>query len=172
MELKYLLVAGVLAGAVLLGFILQSFLFSHPTTIGEGEPLTLSFSDIHGRSYRLSSFRGKVVIIGFISLWCGACKVQIQSYEEVWKEYRDRLVIVIVDVDPEATEKLLEPMSKDYGGGSWIWVKGSSDMIQRFNALIVPKTLIIDGEGRVAFSHLGLVPAETLSEEVSQLLGV
>lgn len=53
----------------------------------------------------LASYRGRPVIINFWASWCIPCKEEAPLLESVWKQYRDRgLVVLGVDINDVRSE--------------------------------------------------------------------
>ena len=50
-------------------------------------------------------------------------------------------------------------------------VEENDSVTSLFGITAVPETFIIDPDGNIAFMHIGSVTEETLSEEISVLLG-
>src|SRR2546422_4578877 len=48
-------------------------------------------------SLRLSSLRGKVVVINFWATWCQPCKKEAPRFQSAFERYRDRVAFVGVD---------------------------------------------------------------------------
>ena len=47
---------------------------------------------------------------------------------------------------------------------------GNDDITRRFQADSLPKTMLIDREGRVAVSHIGIVDKEAFEHNIQELL--
>src|SRR5947209_738940 len=62
---------------------------------------------IDGKTYKLSEFRGKVVVLNFWATWCPPCRKELPEYAEIQKEYADQGVQFIgIAVDEEGMEKV------------------------------------------------------------------
>ena len=55
---------------------------------------------ISGKEFRLSEFRGKVVLIDFWATWCGPCVRELPNVKQAWNRYKDKgLELVDSQVD-------------------------------------------------------------------------
>ena len=69
--------------------------------VGEAAP-EVAIRDMDGREIRLSSFRGKPVLLSFLVSWCGECDEQAQPLSALFREYRDRgLEIIGISYDTD-----------------------------------------------------------------------
>jgi len=58
----------------------------------------------------LATWRDHLVVLNFWATWCTPCTLEMPTLEALWREYRDRgLVVVGVSVDRGAPRALLEP---------------------------------------------------------------
>ena len=61
--------------------------------------------DLEGNSVKLSSFRGKYVLIDFWASWCGPCRKEIPNIKQVYNSFADKgLVVIGVSVDQHEGE--------------------------------------------------------------------
>jgi thiol-disulfide isomerase/thioredoxin len=66
-----------------------------------------SLTDLKEDTFRLSDFRGKVVVLDFMATWCGPCRLQMPHFNVVRERYDREIVLISIDVDPrESTEVL------------------------------------------------------------------
>lgn len=104
-----------------------------------------------GEVVKLSSLRGKIVLIDFWASWCGPCRRENPNVVKLYNRYKDKgFEIYGVSLDNNA-EKWKAAIAKD--GLTWYHVsdlkgwKSSAAQLYRVNA--IPQTFLIDKEGKI-----------------------
>src|SRR5579863_1593177 len=129
----------------------------------------LNVSGIAGSSVNLGSDRGKVVLLDFWAVDCGLCVKEIPWYVEFDKKYHDQgLRLLGIDVLEESPAKIKPFMQKAHMNHPV--AVGNDDIKNRFQAEELPKTLLIDRQGRVAVSHAGIVDRDEFERDIQELL--
>ncbi|HNQ04770.1 MAG TPA: TlpA disulfide reductase family protein [Thiobacillaceae bacterium] len=82
-------------GALLLG--LATAVLSVPAAAQGTKAINFQFTDINGKSLRLSDFRGKWVLVNFWAPWCPLCWVEVPTLNELNK--RKDFVVIGVGLD-------------------------------------------------------------------------
>jgi cytochrome c biogenesis protein CcmG/thiol:disulfide interchange protein DsbE len=122
-----------------------------------------------GKPVKLSSLKGKVVLLDFWATWCTGCKVEIPWFIEFDKTYRGQgLAAVGVAMDDEGWKKV-EPYLKEHPI-SYTVVAGNLDAAGPYGISALPVTVLIDRAGRVAARHVGVVDKKAFESELKQLL--
>lgn len=118
-----------------------------------------SLTDINGKTFTLSSLRGKIVVVDFWGSWCGWCIKGMPEMKRYYEKYKGKLEIVGVDcgdTDSQwkaAVEKLQLP---------WIHVynpKGMGDITGTYGIQGFPTKFIIGKDGEVLNMVIGEDPA-------------
>lgn len=126
--------------------------------------------DMNGKTIRLSDYRGQVVLLNFWATWCGPCKIEIPWFVEFQRTYKDRGFTVIgVSVDEdgwEAVRPFLASRQVNYPV-----VVSTVEVEQKYGGVeALPVSFLIDREGRIANTHVGLVVKKTYEDEIRRLL--
>jgi peroxiredoxin len=91
--------------------------------IERAEDADFTLPDLEGKAWRLTSLRGKVVLVNFWATWCPPCRKELPDIQALANQFRDRGLVVlgITDEKPEvvkpwvAEHKLTYPILLDSG---------------------------------------------------------
>lgn len=141
----------------------------------DGDRFELVAMQLEGKPLDLGA-RETVRVIDFWASWCEPCVRQIPEIVALQERYADRDVeVFIVSVDrgrAELDEVLAE---HDFGDVTVLWDpagRASNPDIKFFIGVSVPRTLVVDAEGRIVARHRGSDdPLKDLSEDLDALLG-
>lgn len=129
-----------------------------------------ALTDADGKLAKLSDYRGKVVLLNFWATWCGPCEVEIPWFIQFQKEYNGRDFAVLGVSEDEDGWKSVKPFVAREKV-NYRMVIASELVGQQYGGIDqLPTTFLIDREGRVASSHLGLVSMSTYRKEIQTLL--
>src|ERR1700722_12621657 len=144
---------------------------TYPLIPPESRALAPDFAltDIAGRKLSLSDYRGHVVLLDFWAVDCGGCVIEIPWYVEFDKKFRDRgLRLIGIDMYGESPAYIRPYMQKS--GMEYPVAVGNDDIRKRFHAEELPKTMLVDRQGRIAVSHVGIVDKAAFERDIEELL--
>jgi peroxiredoxin len=129
-----------------------------------------SLTNANGASVKLSNYKGKVVLLHFWATWCGPCKIEIPWFIQFAKDYKDRGFIALgVSMDDDGW-KAVKPFLSQMGINYPVMI-GDDRLAELYGGVdSLPSTFLIDRQGRIAFTHLGLVAKRDYEAEIQQLI--
>ena len=123
-----------------------------------------------GKTYELSKFRGKVVIVNFWATWCGPCRREIPDFIQLYKTYKVQgLEIIGISVDQDGWESVT-PYMKESGINYPIVMQDEKVVANYGNFGGIPTTFIVDGKGTIVFEHSGVMTRAQLEVRIKPLL--
>lgn len=122
-----------------------------------------------GDTLRLSSLRGKVVLLDFWASWCGPCRIANKGLVKLYSKYRDKgFEIYSVSFDAEKAE-WLKAVNKDKI--TWLQVNdpdiNKSTVGLYWEVYAIPTTYLIDKDGTLLAMDL---EGKHLEEALKKLL--
>ena len=106
----------------------------------------------HG-SVSLSQYRGKIVVMEFWATWCGPCRFSLPSLEMIYKQYRDRGVVILLLNQDEESVKVRKWAGKRFSAPILLDVK--AQVAQRYGVSGIPHLFIVNQDGQVVYEHGG-----------------
>ena len=101
--------------------------------------------------------KGKVTVISFWATWCIPCKKEIKNISQAlpgWKKEAD-FNYVTVSIDEARAEGIARTYAISQGWSFPFYIDPNSDLKRSLNFQSVPFTVIVDKNGKIAFSHIG-----------------
>ena len=134
--------------------------------------LAAPLKDLEGGTRAIESWRGKVLVINFWATWCAPCRKEIPEFVKVQERHGARgLQFVGIAFDqPEPVGKF----AGEYGINYPLLIGGLDTMaLMRESgnkAGVLPFTLVLDRQGKVARGYRGTLDEAILESEVVPLL--
>ncbi len=157
--------------------LLKTGLMNAGTSLkGEPERFDYNFSvkDINGNSISIEQFKGKVIFLNLWATWCGPCRAEMPTIQELYNEVdHDKIAFIMLSLDkPGDQEKVVNYIKKkEFSFPVYIQ---SSPLPQLLNVPSIPTTFVISKNGEVISENVGTTNFNTkkfkkfLTEESSK----
>jgi cytochrome oxidase Cu insertion factor (SCO1/SenC/PrrC family) len=140
-----------------------------------------SLKDVRsGDSFTINDFKGKVVLVETMAVWCTTCYQQQTQIKKLYESLgmRDDLVIVSLDVDPNEDETVLAKYTQKNDGFGWHYAVAGADAAREIgkdygDQFLNPPSapmFVIDRHGVAHPLPFGVKSAEDLMKAIQQYL--
>jgi cytochrome c biogenesis protein CcmG/thiol:disulfide interchange protein DsbE len=143
--------------------------FHEPQKGSEAPEFTLkNLAD--GKEVRLSSLRGKAVLVNFWATWCEPCKIEMPSLVDLQKKYGPQgLQIVGVAMD-DADDKEISAFAHKMGV-NYMVLRGTENVGDLYGGVDrLPMTYYLDRSGKVVDETMGMAGEATFEDAIKRAL--
>ena len=124
---------------------------------------------LDGQDLRLSSYRGKVVLLDFWASWCEPCRVETPHLIELQQKYGDRglqIIGVSMDDSPEPARAFDQQVHMNYPV-----VMGNAATGELYGGVLgLPIAFLVNRDGRIYAKHIGATDPAVFEKEINSLL--
>lgn len=136
--------------------------------VGKQAP-EISLPDTEGRTVKLSSFRGKYVLVDFWASWCGPCRRENPNVVQAYNQFKNKnFTILGVSLDRQK-----EPWEKAIVDDNLNWTHISdlkywqSEVVPIYQISGIPFNVLVDPDGKVVAENLR---GSALEQKLQQVL--
>ncbi len=131
----------------------------------------VEFEALDGKPVRLSSLRGRVVLLNFWATWCLPCRAEIPEFNALQRDLESKgLSVVGVSVSPVDTSDAIRSFQKDIKQDYTV-LRGAEEIGAKFgNGPGLPVTYILDRSGRIRQKFIGPQSQENFEKAIKPLL--
>ena len=127
-------------------------------------------ADANGRRVTLSALRGQVVLLNFWATWCPPCTEEIPWFVQLEARRRtEGFAVLGISMDDDGW-KAITPWASERNINYTI-ASGNKQVAQSYGGVhSLPSSFLIDKEGRIAVTYIGIVNREKCEADVAALL--
>ena len=153
---------------VFLVFLVLGASLAFAVESGQDAP-DFNLKDINGKAFRLSDFKGKVLIVDFFGTWCPPCRGEIPGFVELQNFYGPQgvLVIGVSSEDAGALKKFADSMGINYPV-----LTDTDEAAHIIYGPIrgIPTTFVIDKNFKVRRHYIGARPKSVFEADIKEMI--
>jgi len=170
-------VASVGLVVALLGLLVWKVIVNDRTSVAASfekghvtKPVDFDLKRLNGDGkLKLSSLKGKVVVVNFWASWCIPCKSEAPRFQQAYERYRDRVAFIGVDTSDYS------PFASSFLNRYGVTYPNVRDpdrsVLGRYGGLPIPRTFVISRNWRVTGYIFGEARPEDLDSAIQEALG-
>lgn len=176
------ILAGLVLGASLGIFLLADFggsgnifgsIQSHFLNLPSQGPIVgkpapdFTLVDIKGETVRLSSLRGKPVLVNFWATWCIPCAQEMPMIESAYQKEGSQFVVLAVNAD-EPDAKVRDYVNK-MGLTFTVLLDPGGTVQSQYRLNGYPSSFFIDRDGVIRDEHIGVMDSTQLTKSLLEV---
>ncbi|UCG70565.1 MAG: redoxin domain-containing protein [Thermoplasmata archaeon] len=148
-------------------------LLSGPSDVEKAPDFTLV--DIDGNEIKLSNITDKIVILDFMFIDCGSCKIAEKSLKEIYPKFEDEIHIISIDGVDNDTELQDHRDEAGINFDNWTFARDAvqsegSYVAQIYNVYEYVTIYIIDKDGYATYHKIGGVSSAEFEEAINKAI--
>jgi cytochrome c biogenesis protein CcmG/thiol:disulfide interchange protein DsbE len=121
------------------------------------------------KTIKLSDYKGKIIIVDFWATWCPPCRRGIPDLIEIQKQYGKDVVVIGISMDTDSKSDVV-PFVQQMGINYPV-AYATSGVVQSYGGVeSIPSSFVIDKNGNIVDTHIGLVPKSDFTSLIDKLL--
>ena len=105
--------------------------------------------NLKGQDVKLSDFNGKVVLLNFWATWCGACREEMASMQNLYSTLRaDGVEVLAVSIDRWNEDRIQEYVKNNQLTFP-VLLDQNQNVRKKYHVMGLPTSYLIDGEGKI-----------------------
>lgn len=123
---------------------------------------------LDGSKVKLSSLRGKVVLINFWATWCPPCRQEMAHLQEGVIDHFAGRDVVVLPISRGEDRATVESFIKKMGYTFPVGLDSDQSIYRKYASNYVPRSVVIDRNGKVVYAIAGY--DENVAREVQEAI--
>ena len=153
--------------AVTLGATRLERLREFDPNTGVTNPIEYTLSALKGDALRLSSLKGKIIVMDFWATWCGPCRVQHPLYEQVKSRFADNPNVVFLAINTDEDASAVQPFLESNSWSNQVYFEDGLSSLLKVSS--IPTTIIFGKQGQVFSRMNGFVPEKFVDQLTARI---
>ncbi len=124
---------------------------------------------LDGKTYKLSDFKGKPVMINFWASWCPPCRAEMPTLQAAYKEYEAQ-GFVILGVNLNESEVAINSFKEKTGITFPILIDKDDHVSRLYDIVPLPTSYFVDKNGVVQGKWTGEISKDQLKALIQKIL--
>lgn len=157
--------------------ILLSLMILGATLAADAQLPRILLRDIDGKQVATDTLLngGKPFVIDFFATWCKPCLRALDAIHDLYPDWQKQTGVKIyaVSIDQAQNIQKVKPLVAQKGWEYPVLLDPNSDLRRALGIQMIPYTIILDGQGRIAYKHNGYTDGdeEELYEKILEIAG-
>ncbi|HYX52356.1 MAG TPA: TlpA disulfide reductase family protein [Candidatus Limnocylindrales bacterium] len=124
----------------------------------------VTLTDLSGRQFTISDYKGKVLLVNFWAAWCAPCQEEIPQFAALQTKYGSQ-GLQVIGISVEDIESELRDFCRKKNVNYPV-VPGDAKIADAFGGILgLPTTLLIGRDGRIYKKYAGATDFATLEND-------
>ncbi len=157
-----------------LAVLLLSTAFASSSARAGGAAPDFNLTDVDGNNVNLTMFRGKIVLLDFMAVYCASCELARPVLLDVYNAHSDVMAGVSIDVWSQIENETLLRAWRDGSHTNppspsipWRVALDTDNVQTKYGVSDIVRIFLVDQNGFLIFDKMGLTPFETDSFRAS-----
>ncbi|MEN6622419.1 MAG: TlpA disulfide reductase family protein [Smithella sp.] len=107
-----------------------------------------TLKDFNGKNYRLRNYKGKVILLNFMTTWCPECKSTIPYLKSIHTKF-NQAGLIVLNISVMQNEEKVAAFSKKYSLPYPTLLDRDGKIAKDYGVVGVPVKVLIDRESRI-----------------------